>query len=1103
MNVKSNNYNSLKKFCNRHRIQYIAAKIVNSWLLLAGLLFGVGAVLSIAFSFFPWTALPVIFDAAVVIILFLCLGIVIKWTLIHIPALYDIASILENRIDKKHQYLLIALELGGAVSGGSSQLVEKVCAEAKKTFGNYPERIRNVVSRIRIYALCLAAVAFCVAIFLCTPKMLVWWDIPFSIFTSIQATISPGKIAVPKNTQLILQCVPEESVYPSAKLSITEVSQFGSASMHHLLRPDSVGRFTYKTDSLTASIIYAFTLGNTVFGPETVTVIPPPVLYSFKVTLKPPAYTRRPQVQLPEGQGSIAAYAGTRADFFVGSIFPLKTASYIHENRDTASLDIIDGNAHGELRLWNSGKYTFALEDSMSQKNDSLPSFYINILPDYEPNVRIVKPGINKILSIAQQESLWVEAVDDFGIKELILTWKKSSDDIDTVYKRSILPSGRRKKLVRRQVAWDLTELSLYPGDSVFYWVRTRDNRPYGKPQICISDTFFFRLPTFAEIHQRIAGIEDDAGRAMSSVQKLQEEMKDRLESLIKSAKGKESLSWEEKKIVEDLGNSIREQADSLNKAIKSLQKAVEKMKESSSSNDILDKMNELQKAVQELVKEYGDSLLFKPPGLDEKLSWRDMEDAVEKMTEMLPDLMERLDNALKYLEMLKKETERAMLAQQAKKLAEQQMQIAESGDSEEERLRRQKDLTKRTEDFLQDAQDKLADDLESPVSMQDIPSMEQVSSLQKSMQSNLSMQQMPSNSLMNQMSAALQGVSEELEATLSSNMAAKAMKDREMLLDMAQDVMNISQWQDSLAESVDSKTQRKMSATEQQALKEALQKSMNKLDSLEIVPPSMLQGIIADAKKAAYAIKKALQSMNSYRAGSSMKKAVYSLNGLAGTLLSSANSIKLGNSSGQGGGMGGMMCGLRRLSAKQAAINSATSEMLRMMLSSSGNKAGMSGSGKNTQLGPDAENARLAAQNAQKKLADQLNQLTEKYGKSSESSLRKRVKELEEEARRIAQMLDKPIPQVSERQDRFLVRMLQTTLSLHKQDKGKEKRKSKSAVTIFSTESVESYSDTFNKTDTFYNLRMKAMDGNFPDSYRSQVQVYFDSLGVLFLIEK
>lgn len=1106
VNNKNNNYSAIKKFCSRHRVSYITRKIFNSWLLLAALLLGIGTILSISFYFFPWTALPVIFDVAVIVTGSLCILALIKLTIVNKPSLSNIASILEKLVDKKHQYLSIALELGRTLSSTSSQLVEQVCSEAKKTFGIYPKSIKNVVSKKRIFALCICLILFFGSVYICKPRMVTWWDIPLSMFKSIQASVYPGKIAVPKNANVSLRCMPEEPAYPSAGLSITELSQYGARSMRHLLRPGPDGSFTYTIDSIAASVAYAFTLGNRVFGPETVTVVPPPVLYSFKVRLKPPAYTRRKETQLPEGRGSIAAYAGTRAQFHIGSVFPLRSASYMHESGDTVSLDIVEGNAKGEVRLFKSGRYTFVLEDTMMQKSDSLPSFYMSILPDYKPDVRIVKPGINKMLTPAQQETLWVEAVDDFGIKKLSLHWELSRDDIDTLYSKSILPKGKREKLIRRQVAWNLAELSLYPGDTVFYWVYTRDNKPFGKPQVSVSDTFFFRLPTFQEIHKRIAGKEDDASSAMSSVKKLQKDMKERLESLIRSAKGKESLSWEEKKIVEDLGKSIRQQADSLDKAVKALQEAVEKMKQSSVNNEVLDKMSEVQKALKELIDKYGDSLFFNMPGPDEKISWRDMQKAVEKMTEILPDLQEHLENALKYLEMLKKENERALLAQQAKKLAEEQMRIAQSDESEDKRAHQQKDFLDRTGEFLDELRDKLTDK-KSPVGMNDIPSSKQVQSLQKSMQSGMQMQRMPMNSTMNQMSANLQSLSGELESTLMSAMFAKAMKDREALLDMAQDAIDLSGWQDGLAQSMEKpsawKKRKKMTAMEQQALRDALKKSMGNLDSLEIVSPGMIQKIMKDADNALSSMQNVLKSMSSSRPGMGMDKSTHSLNALAQTLLESANSIQQSMSGGSGGG-GGMMCGLKKLSAKQAAINSLTGEMLRQMFSQSGKEGGMSKGGKGTKAGRDAENARLAAQKAQKQLADQLEELREKYGSSSEKSLSKRVEELEEEARRITQMLKQPMPDVADRQDRFLVRLLQTTLSMHKrEDRGKEERKSKSAVSIYSTEPIGAYSDTFDKTDTFYRLRMKALDGNFPDAYRSSIQKYFDSLGELFLREK
>jgi hypothetical protein len=275
----------------------------------------------------------------------------------------------------------------------------------------------------------------------------------------------------------------------------------------------------------------------------------------------------------------------------------------------------------------------------------------------------------------------------------------------------------------------------------------------------------------------------------------------------------------------------------------------------------------------------------------------------------------------------------------------------------------------------------------------------------------------------------------------------------------------------------------------------------MSSIDKLEVVPPSMLQTIAQAGTAALIAMRSALQASGSGNAPQSMKNSVYSLNSLASTLLSSAQALMPGdaNQSGQGQGM---MGGLKKLSGKQAAINAATGELLRQMLSE---REGDGPGGKkpgNGREGKAGEEARRAAQKAQQELADQLGRLSEKYEKESSESLNKRVKELEEEARRIAAMLDDPSLQVQERQDRFLSRMLQTTLSLHKQDEGKQERKSNAAVTVFDTreDRIPLHNDLLNKTDTYYKLRMQAMEGNFPESYRSNVQAYFDSLGVLFL---
>ena len=100
--------------------------------------------------------------------------------------------------------------------------------------------------------------------------------------------------------------------------------------------------------------------------------------------------------------------------------------------------------------------------------------------------------------------------------------------------------------------------------------------------------------------------------------------------------------------------------------------------------------------------------------------------------------------------------------------------------------------------------------------------------------------------------------------------------------------------------------------------------------------------------------------------------------------------------------------------------------------------------------------------------------------------------------------MFDNPSQELRDRQDRFLSRLLETSLSQHKQDEGKEERVSQSAKNVFSPKQQDaSPAAASYDFDTYYRLRQRAFTGNFPESYRFSVKNYFDSLGVLFLKEK
>jgi hypothetical protein len=111
-------------------------------------------------------------------------------------------------------------------------------------------------------------------------------------------------------------------------------------------------------------------------------------------------------------------------------------------------------------------------------------------------------------------------------------------------------------------------------------------------------------------------------------------------------------------------------------------------------------------------------------------------------------------------------------------------------------------------------------------------------------------------------------------------------------------------------------------------------------------------------------------------------------------------------------------------------------------------------------------------------------------------------MRELAQEAQRLARMLENPTPALGQQQEQFLSRMLQSTLSVHRQGEGKEQRKSEGAQMSFSPREGDQRAlpDNYGDADSFYRLRNRALDGNIPREYLGVVKSYFDSLGVLFL---
>ena len=1109
----------IRKFTAVCRRKILADKIFAGCMLSLSVYLTLSALLSMFFSLFPWTVLPIVW-VCVTALLILSFVIITAVRFIRRPDLIKTAKLVESKCDIKHPMLSLGLELSQNDNDGrdsASQSMKELTYERAAGELSIISKTRFLPDRKRICAVTVILMIFNIALItLSSNKLINYWKLPFVMIAGEKARVEPGSVTIPMNASVNLRLTGAGSRYPSARLETWPLN--AQNRNRHFLKADSTGGFSLFFENIKESFVYQFSLSSPM-PPETVIVVDPPALRSLQVTLTPPPYTKLPVRKLPLGQGNITAYTGTKVDVTLES-GDLKKAGIVIDN-DTVSLDISKRSASGSFTVTKSAQYSFTLTDTLGQSSDSLPFFLISKVDDEPPVARILKPGTNKILATAQAETLWVEGIDDFGISRLSLQYRRSGESEHESWDISERGSP---PLIRKQLFWNIRELSLYPGDTLYYWLWARDNKPFGRPQTARSDTFWFRVPSFEEIHKEIAQREQYAQEKIGEVRSRQNKISGDIDRLVKSAIGSnKELSWDQQRVLDDVKEQMKAQADSLQKAFDALHESMEALREDGKiDEEFLAKMEQIQKSVEELIKEFGKELF----AMDEnkQMTMNDMRQAANKLQQMLPQLSEQLDQTLAFLEMLKQEKELADLALRAENLAAEQAELANKQETAAND-KRQQDLLDRIDNLNSDAQDffkQRSDD--TPPSSKEIEELSQQMREQNnsnSSESNNDSGGKKSNAdkggNKNAMSRELLSLSEQLKSKMRVNMMAKMEEDRKLILSMAHDVLSIEEWQNLIRSQASGSEDDRGVALSMQALGNALRASFAKTDNLSMAPPQLLGEITKVYRNALSKVGAAVSSLAKTDGTIHMEQSVFALREAAHLLLSILDDNDDDEDGDGSGGGGSMMSGLRRASGRQAALNSMMGQMLQQMLGR-GQKPGGSQSGGSQDgegascpmqggnqpggsspggAGGEAEaQARKQAREAQQAIADELKRLAEAYGKEAGKAMEERVKELEQEARRLAAMLENPPGDIIDQQDRFLSRMLQATLSLNRKDEGKEERKGNVSQTLFSESGAAANAGAASKADSFHLMRKRAFEDNFPEEYRSAVREYFDALG-------
>ncbi len=1071
------NLSQVFRFAKKLQTRVILQRIISHYSIVLISFFLLTSICNFFFNFYSLLFITLLWDFCFIALCAILIGIFVNHCIFNRPDLATLLSDLEKKSRLSHPVVSISIELSHHQPSFFTEEILRTAAAQIAVLSNYCPQLR--ISKLVFSGLILSFLMFAGSLILPNTATR-YWHLPIVESNILNVKILPGTITVPYNSSLTLKLLPLTQSIPFARVAVKPLDR--GLIRKYILHPDTLNHFLLNITNVKSSFSYNFLYGNTLFRSDTINVLQPPSLYALQLSVKSPLYTGGEIKYLQEGQGDFSAYAGSEINIRIKSN-PLLKAYLIFE-KDTFQMNITSDTANCKFNISTPGLYTFKLIDTLNQTNDSLPKYQVNIIPDELPVVQIAAPGYNKELKSEMSEILSIEAVDDFAISSVVLHWFKSSER-DTSYSLNISPD---KAIVSyaKDFPWDLTSLHLYPGDSLFYWVSARDFWPFFPEHISSSDTFWFRVRGFDEIQKNIVEKETQAEKTIKNIIEKQKELASTINNFIEAASESKMGDWEQKRLLDNIKNNVKSQTDSLKTVLNDIEKSAEQIREQGLlGEDISRKMDEIESTIQDLVKQYGDSLFSQ---MDKKnITWKDMKDAVDNVKQMLPEMSKLLDNALQYLQMLKDDQEFAALAMKAENLARQQSEMI--NDPNNQRIREQQSNIL---DDLHDLQKDLSKNLNNNQNSSLSQTNNRLDSLRSKMISDLQKNQLPEKRSMNVLSSSLLSLSEGLKDMMSDSQVKKIEKARNTILEMARDVINLSEWQKQIVEATESDS--KESAIYQQMVNDAFRKLVSRSDSLSILPPKIMQQLRRKMQSSLEFLQNTIQSFDQYDNKSTMKQSSNSLKSLANSLL---NIVSTYDQQGQnsGGEAGGLTKGLRKLSEKQAGVNATTAELLRSLINNQDGKQQGQGTG-------GSESARQAAQQAQKKIAEELDKLEEQYAKTAKENISKRIDELGKEARRLSEMLTNPQSDIVEKQNQFLTRMLQSSLSMHQQDETKDDRKSEASKNIFSGSTVKMNGTMPSGPDAFSLLRRKALQGVFPDNYRSAINAYFDSLGTLYLQE-
>jgi hypothetical protein len=268
-----------------------------------------------------------------------------------------------------------------------------------------------------------------------------------------------------------------------------------SGIVRRTMTPEGVrGRYQY-TSRPGDDLMYSVSAGAAASRDYRVTVLRPASVAGIDVHYQyPPSLGLAPRTEA--NGGDIYAPAGTKVDLRIHTDGPVRGGSLLVAGAAPAPL-VAQGDRllAATLTVAEDGSYRVGLTGADGLENAGDTEYYIRMLTDTPPDVRIVQPASDREVTPLEEVTIAAHADDDHGVKEFDLVYSVRGGPETAVP----FATGANRQSIDGQRVLYLEDLRVRPGDFVTYYARARDAANGVRGNEARSDLFFLQVTPFEQ----------------------------------------------------------------------------------------------------------------------------------------------------------------------------------------------------------------------------------------------------------------------------------------------------------------------------------------------------------------------------------------------------------------------------------------------------------------------------------------------------------------------------------------------------------------------------------------------------------------------------